>query len=306
MTLETFFTRLARHGSAPRSDWPFGEDPESYGLVVKDDRLLPAGRFDPLVPGAIQQALSRQAASWLQRLDVHPVIGSTNAELMAEAQQRSVDGCVSMAELQLRGRGRRGRRWSSPFGANLAISIGVALDRPASALGGVSLVVGLAVLDVLEALEVSDLSLKWPNDILLGDAKLGGILIEMVRRNGIELVVGIGLNVVLPEPIRAVLPPGVADLSHTTPLPSRSFLAGRVISSVTQFVHEFERMGFAPFRPAFDARHRYRGRHCRVLQGDRSIQGIVTGVGDDGELILQTSEGLRTFHGGEVSLRADG
>src|SRR5690606_6260917 len=123
----------------------------------------------------------------------------------------SVDGHVCLAELQIAGRGRRGRDWFSPFGANLALTIGKRIDRPAAALGGASLVVGLAVLDALEQLGVPELALKWPNDVLLRGAKLGGILIELSARPQTELVVGIGLNVALPPRIRAELPQEVTD-----------------------------------------------------------------------------------------------
>jgi BirA family biotin operon repressor/biotin-[acetyl-CoA-carboxylase] ligase len=177
------------------------------------------------------------------------------------------------------------------------------VERPAPELGGVSLVVGLAVLDALERLDVTGLALKWPNDVLLRDAKLGGILIELARQWGTELIIGIGLNVALPQPVRAALPPAVADLSDVTPPLSRNELAGRIVSSVVEFVGEFERLGFAPFKAAFDARHAYHGRACRVLQGEQRIHGTVAGVSGDGELILETPDGTRSFNGGEVSLR---
>jgi BirA family biotin operon repressor/biotin-[acetyl-CoA-carboxylase] ligase len=303
MDLEELFAELARHGQLPLAVWPPDENLASYGLTAADGRILPAGRYDPLVPERIRAALSRRARDWLQELDVNAVIGSTNAELMSRAQRRAVDGSVCMAELQLQGRGRRGRSWSSPFGANLAVSIGMAVARPASSLGGVSLVAGLAVLDALEQLGVTEVALKWPNDMLLAGAKLGGILIEMAQIRGTELVIGIGLNVTLPEPVRAALPQPVADLSHLVPPLSRSELAGKVVSSVVEFVGEFEGLGFVPFKAAFDSRHYYHGCDCQVLQGDRSICGTVSGVTDDGELILQTLDGPRIFHGGEVSLR---
>lgn len=302
MTLEDFFLELARHGSAPLEAWPPGEQLHDYGLRAADDRIVPEGRYDPLVGERIRAALSRRATEWLRDLQVHPVIGSTNGALMERAQRQPIDGSVWLAEIQLQGRGRRGRSWSSPFGASLAVSIGIAVDRPASGMGGASVVVGLAVLDALEQLHIPGLALKWPNDVLLDGAKLGGILIEMTQVRGTELVIGVGLNVALPERVRAALPRNVADLSAVPQRP-RSELAGRMISSVVEFVAEFERLGFEPFKEPFDQRHYYHGRDCHVLQGQHRIPGIVAGVTDSGELILDTAEGLRSFRGGEVSLR---
>ncbi len=298
------FAELARTGSAPGDAWPDDEDPASYGLERSGERIVPSGRFDPLSTSAIREAMSSRARAWLVELDLRPVVDSTNAELMARADLGSVAGRVCTAELQLAGRGRRGRTWFSPFAANLALSLGVRLTRPPAELGGASLVVGLAVLDALEGLGVPDLALKWPNDVLAGDAKLGGILIEMTRSAAVELVVGIGLNVALPDAVRARVPQQVTDLAALGPPPPRSVLAGRVISAVVEFLGEFDTLGFQPFRRAFDQRHRYQGQPCRVLQpGGAAVSGTVVGVSEDGGLLMDTAEGIREFHGGEVSLR---
>ncbi len=302
-TLDHLFARLARDGRVDRQSWPADEDPGNFGLTVRDGWVIPAGEYDPLVPEEIRGALSHRALAWLRRLDVYPVIGSTNAELMGRAQQQDVDGTVCIAEIQLAGRGRRGRGWFSPFGSNLALSLAMEMERPPSGLGGVSLVVGLAVVDALEQLHLPALSLKWPNDVLLDGAKLAGILIEMVHGGRIVLVVGVGVNVTLPPSIRAALPQEVADLSSVSPRPSRSALAGKLVSAIVEFVGEFRRLGFAPFKTAFEARHHYQGRDCRVLVGDSTVTGTVAGVTDGGELILDTAVGRRTFSAGEVSLR---
>lgn len=300
------FGELARHGRAAADLWPGDEDPRIYGLRRSGGGIAVTGRHDPLAGEGIQRSMSERARDWLRRLDVYPVIGSTNAELMERARRGSVDGDVCLAELQVQGRGRRGRSWFSPFGANLAMSLGMGVGRPPSGLGGVSLVVGLAVLDALESAGVGDGALKWPNDVLLGEAKLGGILIEMTHTRGTELVIGIGLNVVLPAEIRAQLPRQVADLSALEAPPPRNELAGRIVSNVVEFIGEFEHRGFEPFRAAFDDRHRYHGRECQVLQGEQTITGVVEGVTEQGELLLRTADGSKVFHGGEVSLRNDG
>ena len=302
--IERFFAELAARGHAALSDWPLDDELWRYGLEADGDRVVPAGRRDPLDAGQVRAALSARAAAWLRRLDVFPVIGSTNAELMTRAATASVDGHVCLAELQLAGRGRRGRGWFSPFGANLALTLGKRVDRPPASLGGASLVVGLAVLDALEQLGVPGLTLKWPNDLLLGGAKLGGILIELGARPQTELVAGIGLNVALPARIRAELPREVTDLSSLADPPGRNGLAARIVSSTVELLDGFEQYGFDAFQAAFDERHHHHGRVCRVLQGDRQITGTVVGVTRQGELMLETADGPRVFSGGEVSLRA--
>lgn len=303
LTLTDIFAELAREGRAPRDRWPAGEQLEAFGLVEQGAWVIPAAPFDPLVAEQIRTGLSRRARNWLVSLDVLPVVGSTNAELMERARHTSVDGSLYTAELQLSGRGRRGRSWVSPFGANLAISMGVAVNRRPAELGGVSLVVGLAALDALEQFGIAGLALKWPNDLLLNEAKLGGILIELAQGHGTELVVGLGLNVSLPDTVRRALPEAVADLASVVEPPGRSHLVATIASSVVEFLSEFDRIGFAPFIPAFNQRHHYQGRECQVLGSDGTQFGVVSGVAEGGELILDTPQGPRSFHGGEVSLR---
>lgn len=297
------FATLAASGRAAADGWPADEAPETYGLERQGDWVVPAGRFDPLRDADLRAALSHRARGWLRDLEILPVIGSTNARLLELAEGTPVAGRICTAEVQVQGRGRRGRSWASPFGANLAISLGMASSLPPAELGGVSLVVGLGVLDALERLDVPGLALKWPNDVLLDGDKLGGILIELTQRRGTELVIGIGLNVALPPAVRRELPAGVTDLAGRGVERSRSALAGAVVSAVVEFVGEFERLGFEPFRAPFDARHAYHGRACHVLQGERRIVGRVAGVSAQGELQMETAEGLQSFNGGEVSLR---
>jgi BirA family transcriptional regulator, biotin operon repressor / biotin---[acetyl-CoA-carboxylase] ligase len=302
--LTEFFGQLARDGAAPLSSWPLGEDLEVYGLERAGAFIVPLVAYDPLLAAEIRASLSRPCLDWVRSIEVWPVIGSTNAELMRRAQLDSIDGAVCLAEIQTSGRGRRGRTWYSPFGANLAVSIGLALNQPASTLGGTSLVVGLAVLDALDQLGVRGTALKWPNDVLLNGGKLGGILIEMLQSQyQVRLVVGIGLNVSLPKRVSIDLGQEGADLASSGFSPPRNALAAAVVSSVVEFVEEFRRAGFEPFIEAFNERHYYHGRQVQILQGELRIRGEVRGVSESGGLLLQTSSGPAEFHGGEVSLR---
>jgi BirA family biotin operon repressor/biotin-[acetyl-CoA-carboxylase] ligase len=304
--LESILIKLAGEGAVPRSDWPQDlPEPESFGLSSSDGLLrLPEG-IDLLDSGSIESALSRSAAAWLKGLTVYKVIGSTNAEAMAVAAKGGVDGQVYLAELQVSGRGRRGRDWYSPFAGNLALSMGFRSQREAGDLGGLSLVVGLALLDALEQRGISGLALKWPNDLLLEGAKLGGILIEIAGTvNGPELVIGIGLNIRLPPATRARLDQAVADIGHTEIAASRNLLAAGIISSVHDFVDEFQQQGFMPFADVFNARHYLHGAGCQILQGSVVETGWVDGVTEQGALRLRKEGGeIRVFHGGEVSLR---
>jgi len=294
---------LAGSGRIPLGDLPV--EPASLGLASDGTHAWLPDEITLLDADTIRAALNGRTRAWLQNLEVHRVIGSTSTLLAERSGRRSIDGHVCLAEVQLAGRGRRGRRWLSPLGGNLAVSLGFGSRRPAGELGGLSLVVGLAVLDALESLGVAGLGLKWPNDLLLGDAKLAGILIELLQQGpAVSFTVGIGINVRLPDAARTAVDQPVADLAGCPSLPDRSRLAAAVISSVTDFVGEFQELGFEPFRAAFDARHRLHGEAATVsMTGAEPVSGRVLGVSEGGGIRLATDAGDQVFHGGEISLR---
>ena len=224
--------------------------------------------------------------------------------MTAAAQAGSVDGLCWFAELQTAGRGRRGRSWVSPFARNLTLSLGFSLGGTPRDAGALSLVVGLAVADMIEGRGVADVSLKWPNDVLVGGAKICGILIELVaHRRPLECVIGVGLNVDLPPDVRAVIGQEVADLRRQGVEEGRDVLAAELVSTVVRYVDEFKRSGFRGMRSTYDEVHICHGRPCRILHGNAEYEGVVTGVTDDGELRVRGSDGERRFNGGEVSLR---
>jgi BirA family biotin operon repressor/biotin-[acetyl-CoA-carboxylase] ligase len=304
--LAPILTRLVAGVDVPVQEWPLDlPGPENFGLLTRDGILRLPENIHLLDSGLIHSALSRSSGAWLRRLQIYSVIGSTNAVLMEMASHTGVNGQVRLAELQVQGRGRRGREWHSPFGANLALSMGFSAGRDAADLGGLSLVVGLALLDALERQGISGLALKWPNDLLLEGAKLGGILIEVFNSaRGIELVIGVGLNIRLPTAIRETLDQAVADIEGTGIGADRNLLAAAIISSVYEFVSEFQQHGFSPFREVFNTRHYFHRAECQILQGSVAESGWVDGVTDQGALLLRSAAGaVRIYHGGEVSLR---
>ncbi len=285
--------------------YEFGDvKPEDLGLVVVGDRVRLPPDVELLDPSRIEQGLSDRAQGWVADLEVALAIDSTNVRMVELAQSESVAGHVLLAELQTAGRGRRGRRWFSPFARNLAVTLGVGLSSQPEAFGSISLVVGLAVADLLQSLGVRDVSLKWPNDVLIGGAKVCGILIELVKRADVyEGVRGIGINFEVAEGLRRTIEQPVTDLKEQGIEVGRNQLAGDLISMIVRYVDEFDRRGFAPMRAAYEAIQAYRGQTCYVILGAERIEGIVLGVADDGQLCLRCAEGERLFNGGEVSLR---
>ena len=307
MDLEAVFEQLAsrREASVGALDADVREALTTLGVPVRGGVAVLDDAIELLAPERIRRHVGEAAGDWLGRIEIRPHIDSTNSELMRRAPDRSIDGVALLAEVQTGGRGRRGRGWSSPFGRNLALSLGVRLDTALAELGAVSLAVGVAVVDALEEVAVSGVSLKWPNDVLLQGRKLCGVLIELPRAvEPPEIVVGIGINIGGADTVARTVDQGVADVVEQVPDASRNRIAGRVISAVFEVCRRFERSGFGPIKPRYDALHQFHERPARVVSGRESVAGVVEGVGLDGTLRLRTASGVRVFHGGEVSLRA--
>lgn len=255
----------------------------------------------------IAARLSAPVQAWLKELTIHPEIASTNAELVLRARQGHIDGLVHLAEHQTAGRGRRGRQWLSPRGANIALSIGLEVDRAPSQLGGLSLAIGLATIDAIATCGVEDLALKWPNDVLFKGRKLGGILVEIVDvRAPVSVVIGVGLNMGIGEAIKAQIDQPVADVLEGNAQASRNVLAAALMNALFEYARAFEAAGFAPMREAWTEHHALQGQLVRIVLGDRTEEGRVVGVSDAGTLLVNDGDRTREYVSGEVSVRAKG
>ena len=264
----------------------------------------------PLDEGAVRAALSPAARRWLRRLELFGVIDSTNTRLQALASTGALSGALVTAECQTAGRGRQGRSWLSPLGSSLAVSLGIELRRSPETLGGLSLVVGLALVEALDPQGAHELKLKWPNDVLAPRGKLAGILLELAQttRSGSEVIIGIGLNLRLPEAVRQNVSQAAEDLHGLIGAGAvqRSELLGRISSSVVEFVEQFDEKGFPPFRDAFEAIHALQGERCVLHDATRRETGRVLGIDDGGRLRflpeeLESKE--RLIASGELSIR---
>jgi BirA family transcriptional regulator, biotin operon repressor / biotin---[acetyl-CoA-carboxylase] ligase len=240
-------------------------------------------------------------------LEIVDECGSTNADLMARAAAGAPSGIALVCESQTAGRGRRGSGWIAPIGGALAFSVLWRFARPAAALAGLSLAVGVACVRGLARCGVAGVGLKWPNDLVHGGRKLGGILIEAAPdAEGTAVVCGIGLNVRVPESIRRGIPQAVTDAAQIagTP-PSRSALLAALLIELDMAMRRFAADGFAAVRDEWLRAHAYQDRPVRLVLDDaRSVEGRAVGVAEDGALLLERGGAIERYHAGEVSLRA--
>jgi BirA family biotin operon repressor/biotin-[acetyl-CoA-carboxylase] ligase len=278
-----------------------------YKVQGRGYRLLESIQW--LDGDAILRGLGNQANSF--HLEVLDTIDSTNSLLLGEATKRLSSGSsaihVIVAELQTRGRGRRGRQWHSGLGDGLAFSMLWRFQQGASFLSGLSLVVGIAIVRALESSDIGGAALKWPNDVVFNFCKLSGVLIELQgdMLGPTVAVIGVGVNLKLSDSIHARINQGVTDIfSICGRVPDRNALLATLLLHLSCVLKEFEQKGFAQFKDEWVNRHIFEGKSITLRLPDGSTQeGTVHGVSDGGELLLQTSAGLRGFSGGEISLR---
>ena len=282
---------------------------ESAGLRVYKVRgrgyRLPQS-LSLLTREAIEAHISDGASRFA--LDIVDAVPSTNTLLLARAAAGAGSGEVVIAEWQTRGRGRLGRAWhAGPCGA-LTFSLVWRFAKGAAALAGLSLAVGLALARALERVGAADVRLKWPNDIVWRGRKLAGILIEMQgdALGPSTVVIGVGLNVrVSPEALAAIGQPAVDLETVLGKAVDRNRVLGAILAELGAVLDRFEAGGFAPFRTEWEARHAHRDRPIELSSGGgAATRGIARGVGDDGALLVETSAGLKSFHSGDVTLRA--
>ncbi|MEP1447046.1 MAG: bifunctional biotin--[acetyl-CoA-carboxylase] ligase/biotin operon repressor BirA [Paraglaciecola sp.] len=238
-------------------------------------------------------------------VEVLNVIDSTNQYLKDKSGQIK-NGHTCLAEAQTAGRGRHGRKWVSPYAASLYLSMHWSFAGGYSVLGGLSLAIGVAIVDALNQCGVHGLQLKWPNDIYAQGKKLAGILIEVEGQIGskCQAIIGIGLNVALPKDTQEIGQPWI-DLSQLNDtLIDRNVLAGKLIRELTKSLSLFENNGLEPFVKKWRDLDIYANQAIKLIVGQNTITGIGRGIDTNGAIVLETEQGLKAYHGGEISVRA--
>jgi BirA family biotin operon repressor/biotin-[acetyl-CoA-carboxylase] ligase len=270
-----------------------------------------SGAAEPLIAKRIRESLSEVARERVRRVETAWAVGSTNTVLMERANPPVGASEALLAEYQTAGRGRRGRTWMAPPGGAICLSLSWVFREVPRDLGGLGLVVGVCALRALTALGLATLRLKWPNDLLVDERKLGGILIELRAESAGPacVVIGIGLNVALGASVLdkiAALGLSPTDLK-TAGLEgtSRNALAAGLISAFVDGLLEFEREGLKPFVKQWMQADALRGRPVTVMAPESVAKGVARGIDLDGALLVETPQGLLRFVSGDVSVRAE-
>lgn len=302
--LQEYIRRLAAGESVPAST-ELLDGLALWGLVVESlaDTVRLARPLHLLDKSLILDSLDAPVAEAVTDLMVHWTIGSTNTYMLQQAAMPMFHGRVCLAERQDAGKGRRGKHWVSPFGKNIYMSIGWRFGMTAAALGGLSLVVGMAVVKALRALGVPNIGLKWPNDVLSDLGKMAGILVEILPVNGkMHVVLGIGINLSLSDADAQGIDQSWSVVPAALGL-SRNRVCAALLNELVPDLVRFGKLGFEPFAEQWPLINCYAGQDLLVKMGDQLITGVDRGIDAQGQLMLETPTGLRHFNAGEVSLR---
>jgi BirA family biotin operon repressor/biotin-[acetyl-CoA-carboxylase] ligase len=303
----------AQHGLTRSAVWKAVSVLRGLGLgvqaVTNRGYRLPA----PLVPldaARIRAELPAPVLARLRQGDVAWALGSTNSELLARPVPPTGQFDFLLAEHQSAGRGRHARSWVAPPGGAICLSLSWSFAALPPDAGALSLAMGVAALKALAALGALPVGLKWPNDLLAGGRKLGGMLLELRSEGGgpAQLVFGIGLNVALGAELRAQVAAAGLEPTDLAALGvaacDRNWLAAGLIAAAVDALVLFERQGFRAFFPDWQGADLLRGQTVTVSGAGAEVVGRAAGVDSDGALLLETPAGLQRFISGEVSVRA--
>ena len=233
-------------------------------------------------------------------------LDSTNRYLRDLPISNLLDICC--AETQTQGRGRFGRQWHSPFGENIYCSSRWNLNYDLARLSGLSLIVSLAILRTLnEFIPTQDIKIKWPNDILWGDKKLCGSLIEIMAESNsdAQVIIGIGLNVNTDTRQHTLSDKAWCSLYEITERHfDRNQLIAALIANLDRYLTQFIHQDLNVFMDEWNQHDYLAGKYITVTQASGTISGVACGINSMGQLLLNTDSGAQLcLSSGDTSLK---
>lgn len=243
-------------------------------------------------------------------INLERIVTSTN-DVMRERLQAGREfkaGEVLLAEAQTAGRGRRGKQWYSPFATNLYLSMYWPLRQGMSAAMGLSIVIGVLLAEAVREAGVSNVTLKWPNDVLVSNKKLAGILIDLEGQviDDAHAIIGVGVNLSMPEWLATPIDQAWTDLqSELSTKLNRNDWVASLIARLRTGLQDFDSQGLAPFIERWLEFDDLLNRNVTLTMGNKKINGVAKGITEDGALCVEIEGAIKHFHAGEVSLRYD-
>jgi len=269
--------------------------------------------FESLSDTAILSELGPEVVRGLSRLEIHDEIDSTNQALLDDDAPVGGKLTVCLAEYQTAGRGRRGRTWIAPSGCCLCFSVGWLYDRVPRDIAALALAAGVVIRRALQEAAGVTAQLKWPNDLVVDDKKLGGILVEL--RTGSDgacyVVIGVGINVSIePAELKRIAgwSNGAIDLFTATGgrPPSRNMLAAKLIQELSLLLPCYRDSGFSSYQAEFLSFDYLRSRQVSIDNASPPVSGAAAGVDETGALLVDSGDRVERIIAGEVSVKMVG
>jgi BirA family biotin operon repressor/biotin-[acetyl-CoA-carboxylase] ligase len=278
---------------------------ECIAVTGKGYRLTRA--IELLDESRIYAVLTPEVVQLVSKLEVFDQIDSTNSFLMSGQVLDS--GTICIAVHQTAGKGRRGREWVSPFGSNIYLSVLWHFSNGPSTISALSLAVGVAVVRALSQFNIGGIGLKWPNDIYWQEKKLGGILVEVTGEadGPCAAVIGLGLNLFLPEAAAKTITQDWADLQQVMPevVLSRNHLTAILINELINIIANYDSVEFNAYLDEWRSYDCLKGKMAILYLGEQQFQGEVVGIDDQGMLLLKDMSGkIKAYASGEVSFNS--
>ena len=280
--------------------------------LVKEERLAVNGNRSFFLVTLFVVCLMNEKSLYLtltpKTIELVPVVNvfteidSTNAESLRRIKRGERGGFLIASSAQSAGRGRRGREWLSSANAGLYMSLALPFPAAVTNLQALSLVTALSVHEALKSLYSLELQLKWPNDLLVENKKLAGILLERQQvEEGAVIVFGIGVNVNIPDSDKAQIDRPITDLSCLSGVAiEMNVLCGTIVNDLVDKVGLFCKKGFVPFQDRWNELDFYNGHEVAIEDGNSRTVGKSLGVDESGCLKLQSAKGAITIGSGEI------
>lgn len=274
-------------------------------LSIVDEHLLLSAELKLIDSARFERALTAHSAR-IHKASLYALCESTNSAVLTQpfAQNGSVN--LALAEFQTSGRGRQGRKWTSGFAGGICLTVAQQFKQPVAST--ITLAVGVCVAEVLDSLLTDRVLLKWPNDLLMGGGKVGGILVESTLQGSTcTLRVGVGVNCVAPDApahsdgLPALRPVALNDF--VDPPVDRTQLAASLVQGVLAAMDEHAAEGFAAFVSRWQDRDYLYHQPVQVFDQEHVRHGTAIGINAQGELCVRTEEGDRWLGSGDVRVR---
>ena len=263
------------------------------------------GNFTSLDIDLIKDFLDKDLLNSNIEISLSQSTGSTNDDAKNHLLHQSSLLSIHTSEQQIAGKGRNGKQWISPKGKNIYLSIGWLSNLKHFQLDGLSLAIGTVLANSLNKLTQHQVGIKWPNDLLIQNKKISGILIETINiNNKIGVVIGIGINVHMSEEEGKEIDQSWVALDEVTNSKNnRNQIIGDIVNKVFQLTTLFTEEGFKPYKSDYETFDILAGKKCNInIEGiDKTV--VVLGVNDKGEMLVKEGLDYLTLRYGEVSIR---